>query len=132
MSTSRFKQRPVATKRPQKATDLKVTKGFLDERHKRVEALGYNKQKWVQFCEIMLEKGFVLTLYEARRTFSKYITVRDENRATFKVRFSNHKPIPQREANGDCDFFVGVTNSGVSTWRDAVYATLKYFGKVQS
>lgn len=57
-------------------------------------------QKWVEFCRTLLDEGYSLTLYEALRTVSKYVTVN----GSYKVRFSNHKPIESREANGDCDF----------------------------
>lgn len=73
-----------------------------------------------------MNKGFKVSLYEARRTFSKYLTVeRDEKK--FKVRFSNHKPIKEREENNDCDFFVGVTNYKVTTTEDALKSVYTFF-----
>jgi len=81
-------------------------------------------QKWVEFCRTLLDEGYSLTLYEALRTVSKYVTVN----GSYKVRFSNHKPIESREANGDCDFFVGVTNLGVTNTKMALAAVRRHFG----
>lgn len=113
-----------------KATNRKINQDFLNHRVKLAVDKGYKKQKWVEFCEEMLKKGFVLSLYEARRTVSKYITVKhpDDHSRSFKVRFSNHKPIKHKEQAGDCDFFVGITHLGVSTTDQAIKATLDYFG----
>ena len=35
------------------------------------------------------------------------------------MRFSDHKPNREKELTGDCDFFVGRTNTGVRTTEDA-------------
>lgn len=110
-----------------KARNLVVTTEFLKQRADRCIGAGYKKQQWVSFCEIMLSKGFTCTIYEAKETYSKYITVGLYNQ-TFKVRFSNHKPIAHREENGDCDFFVGVTNKGVQTTAQAVLKVIQHFG----
>lgn len=110
-----------------KATNAKVTRSFLSERAGKAIAQGYPKQKWVTFCEAMLDAGYTLHLYEARRTFSKYITI-SRGKARFKVRFSNHRPIVAREANKDCDFFVGVTNFGITTTDQAIAAVHTFFG----
>lgn len=99
---------------------------MLNERHAWSRRLGYEKQKWVFFCETLLERGYEMTLYEARQTVSKYITVRKDGK-TFKVRFSDHKPIAHREANGDCDFFVGRTNLGISNTHNALHAVESFF-----
>ncbi len=103
-----------------------VTKEFLDQRAKQSAKKGYSKQKWIQFCEIMLRRGYAVSLYEARRTVSKYVTVSD-GKKSFKVRFSNHKPICEREERGDCDFFVGRTNYTVTTTKDAILAVINFF-----
>ena len=102
-----------------KATNLIVDQKFLDERHKKLLKYGYHKTKWMEFCEEMHSLGLKCSLYEARETRSKYITVIGKDRS-IKVRFSNHRPIKFRELRGDCDFFVGVTNTGVRTTRDAI------------
>ena len=109
-----------------KADHISITPRLLNLRVKQIEAMGYTKQKWIMFCESMLEHGFELSLYEARKTLSKYITVRKKNKS-YKVRFSNHKPIKQREMAADCDFFVGVTHTGWRTTDDAIKATLEFF-----
>lgn len=108
-----------------KARDLEVTPDFLTERIKWSAKNGWGKAKWIEFCETMLENGLSMTLYEAKKSRSKYIKVNNGNK-TFKVRFSNHKPIKHREVNGDCDFFVGQTNLGRTSTIDAVKATLDF------
>lgn len=113
-----------------RARDLTVTAEFLYERAQRSIRAGYSIQKWVWFCGVMLEKGFSVTLYEAKFTKSKYVTVSDGKR-NFKIRFSDHKPIPDRERKKDCDFFVGVTNKTVTNSEQALKATLEFFEGVK-
>lgn len=110
-----------------KVTNGEVTLDLLADRVKRHAEQGYSKAKWIEFCEIMLKAGFKVSLYEARKTFSKYVTVSD-GRDEFKVRFSNHKPIKSRELHGDCDFFVGITHTGVRTTGDAIREIERAFG----
>lgn len=114
-------------KRPKKATDCNVSRELLKQRVAYSEKLGYGKQKWVEFCETMLDNGLKCSLYEARRTVSKYITVRDTTGRRFKVRFSNHRPIKEREDANDCDFFVGIANKKTTTTAQAIVATLAFF-----
>lgn len=111
-------------KRPKKARNKTVNNDFLNSRKKYSNNLGYETPKWILFCDIMRNRGFEVSIYEAQRTVSKYVTVKSESKK-FKVRFSNHKPIKNREINGDCDFFVGRTNLGISTTAQAVLATLR-------
>ena len=86
----------------------------------------YGKAKWIMFAEELLKKGFRVSLYEARRTFSKYLTV-EKDGEKFKVRFSNHKPNKEREEHCDCDFFVGVSNYKVTTTEDAFNAVYPFY-----
>jgi len=88
---------------------------------------GLSSWGWVEFCEISIRRGFDVYLYEAKHTASKYITL-FRNGRSFKVRFSNHRPIARRELAGDCDFFVGVTNLSVTTTGDALRAVAQHFG----
>jgi hypothetical protein len=104
-----------------KATNMRVTRQFLAQRTAKAERQGYPKYKWIEFCEAMLDLGYDLHLYEARTTFSKYITV-SKNWKSFKVRFSNHRPAKERQENGDCDFFVGVSHGLVTTTAMAIEA----------
>lgn len=115
------------SKQPEKATNLPVTFDFLEGRAKGAEAAGYSKAKWITFCETMLTYGLTVVLYEARQTYSKYVTVK-QGKDTYKVRFSNHKPIKARELKGDCDFFVGRTHLGITNTEQAIHATLVHFG----
>lgn len=86
----------------------------------------YGKQKWIIFCETLLNEGYTLYLYEAKKTFSKYITV-CKNGKQFKVRFSNHKPAFSKEKENDSDFYVGVSNFGTTTTEDALRAVKKFY-----
>lgn len=115
--------------RKYKATDELVTKELLEDRFNQAFDAGFDeKAKWIVFCEMLLEKNYVMYLYEAKETFSKYITVtRLDSEKRFKVRFSNHKPNKGRELNGDCDFFVGVTHTGIRTTEMAIKAVKEYF-----
>jgi hypothetical protein len=109
-----------------KATHKLMTYVELERRATACIAKGFQKQKWIIFCETLMDLGYKISLYEARQTVSKYVTVIGWDRE-FKVRFSNHKPIYAREAQGDCDFFVGVTNLGVTRMEDALNATKQFF-----
>lgn len=106
-----------------------ITAEFLRVRAERSIKAGYGKQRWIQFCEELLNLGCTLYIYEARKTFSKYITVQHNlaGKKSFKVRFSDHKPIPHREANGDCDFFAGKTNFAVTNTSMALDSTKNFF-----
>lgn len=114
-----------------KATHRRINQDFLDNRVAQAEAKGFGKAKWIEFCEAMMAEGYYLKLYEARKTVSKYITVikPDDPSHRYKVRFSNHRPIKHREVSGDCDFFVDVTNLGVTTTEQAIKATLTFFNQ---
>ena len=100
----------------------KVTAEYLNS---KVSAK-YGKQKWIEFSEILLNQGYTLFVYESKTTYSKYITV-VKNGRYFKVRFSNHKPSIDKETLKDSDFYVGVSNSGITTTNDALIAVKKYF-----
>lgn len=110
-----------------KATHRNVTYDFL--KHRKERAHKFPPAKWIEFCEICLDSGFSVSLYEARKTFSKYVTVRRGGKQ-FLVRFSNHPPIKSREIRGDCDFFVGRTNLTTTTTDDAVRAAAVYFSQL--
>lgn len=111
-----------------KATFLNVTQPFLDARAKWQEDNGFQRAKWIGFCEAMIAQGYTVTLYEARHTFSKYIAVYNLG-MKFRVRFSNHRPHRDREAAHDCDYFVGIRNDGsASRTEDAIAATIRALG----
>lgn len=117
------KKKPKHKKRePQKVTNQLLTMDMLLGRH----SPKFGDAKWVQFARWFIEKGFNVELYEARQTFSKYLTVIKGDRR-FKVRFSNHKPILAREIAGDCDYFVGITNLKTTTTDMAIMVTEMFF-----
>ncbi len=105
----------------------RIDKSYIDKRMKGYAGKGFGKPKWMMFCEHFLELGFTIRLYEARETFSKYVSVISQDGKTYKVRFSNHKPIKSREANGDCDFFVGINHFQTNTTEDAILSTKAFF-----
>lgn len=111
-----------------KATNSILTEDFLRVRAEKNIKAGFSKQKWVIFAETLIREGFEISLYEARRTVSKYLTVKKDGRQ-YKVRFSNHRPIFEREKNGDCDFFVGKTNLVVTTTDQALVAVRSFFAQ---
>lgn len=109
-----------------KVKNMEITQAFLDHRAAHSVKKGYKKQRWVEFCETMLAEGLTVHLYEARKTFSKYLTV-SRGKRRFRVRYSNHRPNNAKELAGDCDFFVGVTNTGTRTTEDAIQAVFNFF-----
>lgn len=111
-----------------KVANAIVTREFLLAREARAAKSGFGKAKWIAFCEAMDARALEVSLYEARKTFSKYLTVSDGSRE-FKVRFSNHAPIKAREQAADCDFFVGVCNFTTTTTEQAISAVDAFFGR---
>ena len=120
-----MKKRRKMKKADNKNVDIK----FLQYRFEVAVNSGYPKKaKWIEFCETLLDEGYTLRLYEARETVSKYITIsKSGSPLTFKVRFSNHRPIHSREVQKDCDFFVGVTNLTVTNTQQALIAVRNHF-----
>lgn len=108
----------------------KCTMAFVEEKEKFWSTTQYSIPKYITFIRRCLEAGYQVKLYNAQKTVSKYVTVSRGKKKTFKVRFSNHKPIAEREARNDCDFFVGVNNFQVTTMEDAWKATQEYLGVI--
>lgn len=105
-----------------------ITARDVHKRKARSFGMGYAEPpKWIQFAEAMLKDGYKVAVKETGHTFSKYVTVHGAGDVTFKVRFSDHKPIKHRELEGDCDFFVGVTHTGVRTTTMAIEAVKEFF-----
>lgn len=116
-------------RKQRKARNRILTESYLKGREEGCKGAGYSTPKWIVFSRVMLRRGFVVSLYEAKFTVSKYLTVSKDG-VYFRLRFSDHKPIPEKEANGDCDFFVGHTNFGKTNTNDALKAVLLHFGEV--
>lgn len=91
----------------------------LKQISQRIE--NYNKQyptpKYLQFIKTMLEHGWSVKLYVAG--VSKYVFV-EKDQHIYKIRFSNHKPIYQREIENDCDFYVGISHKTVHKTEEIV------------
>lgn len=104
----------------------KVSYELLEKHDKALSELGYRPAKWTWLCRELLKCGYEVGLYEAKKTFSKYIHIK-KNGKKFKVRISNHFPNKQKELAGDCDFFVGITHTGVRTTEDALAAIKDFF-----
>ncbi len=101
-----------------------VTESYLEL---RVGSGKYGINQWVRFCRDLMHRGYVLSMYQAQSTVSKYITVHGCNDDYYTVRFSNHKPNRTRELRGDCDFFCGKTHTGTRNTNDAIQAVLTHF-----
>ena len=108
-----------------KASGQAVTREFLD--HRQARAQGKPRAKWIQFCLTMLAKGYKVTMYEARHSYSKYITVYNGGRC-HKLRFSNHEPIKARELRRDCDTFVGIAHTSTVTTEQAILKVIADLG----
>ena len=112
-----------------KAKNWKISQKFLNFRKPKNPE--FKIQKWITFSEKILEMGLDIYLYEAQKTASKYIAIHYKNKI-YRVRFSDHKPIKQREEKMDCDFFVGVNNNSVKNTEDALIAVKAWKEKIDS
>ena len=73
----------------------------------------YPTPKYLLFIKQMLESGWRVKLYVANQV-SKYVFI-IKGDDVFKIRFSNHKPKFWKEIESDCDFYVGVSHTQIST-----------------
>lgn len=92
----------------------------------------YPTPKYIQFIQKALLEGFRVDLYMPEHGASKYVNVYKGKkifRNHFKVRFSNHLPIPELEAKSSCDFFVGKTNFQITNTEMAWNAMMYHFHK---
>jgi hypothetical protein len=72
----------------------------------------YATPKYLLFIKAILEAGWSVKVYVVR--VSKYVFIYKEEQI-FKIRFSNHKPLYEKEMEDDCDYYVGVSHTQVST-----------------
>ena len=70
----------------------------------------------------MIENGWECRVYKVRISKYVFITKGDE---IYKIRFSNHKPIYYKELENDCDFYVGVSHTQVSTTEQIISKLIK-------
>lgn len=123
MQNSKYKYKPKEFWET-RARDLPLTLEYLKTRVSKE----YGKQKWIAFCETLIGEGFSCSLYEAKKTYSKYITITfPYSTKEYRVRFSNHKPTVTKQGQKDCDFYVGVSNGITTTTEDALKAVRQFF-----
>lgn len=101
-----------------------VTDKLIDNFKERYKNSRYSLPKWIRFCETMLNRGYKVSVYMAKTTFSKYVYVSD-GKKTVKIRFSNHKPNYSNEMEKDSDFYVGVNNKVVTTTEQVIPQIIK-------
>lgn len=82
----------------------------------------YETPKYLLFIKKMLENGWQVKVYVAR--VSKYIFIIKDNEV-FKIRFSNHKPLYDKEVESDCDFYVGISHKQVITTEELIKRFIK-------
>ena len=92
-----------------KAVNVKISKVLHSIEHYPKQ---YSTPKYLLFIKDMLELGYEVKLYVAK--LSKYVFVTKDG-TTHKIRFSNHRPIKEKELEEDCDFYVGKSNFQCST-----------------
>lgn len=77
----------------------------------------YKTPKYLLFIKTVLDNGYKVKVYEAR--VSKYVFVKKED-TILKIRFSNHKPLFEKEEESDCDYYVGVSHKQVITTENLI------------
>ena len=77
----------------------------------------YKPPKYYFFMKTMLEHGYQVKLYQAG--VSKYVFI-IKNDIVYKIRFSNHRPIKEKELENDCDFYVGISHLQASKTEDII------------
>lgn len=91
----------------------------------------YPTPKWIQFTVAMQTMpGVFVWAYVSQSSVSKYLYVSNgKDEATFKVRFSTHKPHRSRQNAGfsDCDFFVGIHRKGSLRTEVLIQRLRKYY-----
>jgi len=70
------------------------------------------KPKWVLFCEELLNKGYVVVLYQSHKTNSKYITLIKNNKM-LKIRYADHVPNYTHYCNSEIKLYVGSPEKGM-------------------
>ena len=83
----------------------------------------YAPAKYLIFIKTMIENGWMVKLYVANKV-SKYVFI-SKGDEVYKIRFSNHKPLLNKEAEDDCDFYVGISNMQVSTTEQIIKKIIK-------
>ena len=83
----------------------------------------FQTPKYLIFVKTMLENGWKVKIYVANKV-SKYVFIFRENEIK-KIRFSNHKPLYQKEEENDCDYYVGISHKQVSTTEELMVFLLK-------
>ncbi len=96
---------------------------YLDSLKPSYTSQDYPIPKWIIFSQTLIKDGWVVRLYRAKTTFSKYLFI-SRDKKMLKIRFSNHKANKLKELANDCDFYVGVGNKGVITTEELLRTLL--------
>lgn len=119
---------------------MKVDAEYLASVAACLAANGFAKSKWVEFCEVMLSRGYRVSLAESKTTESKYVEVRESKNKKarrFVVRFSAHRPShlkelaerPEKLHGHRGRFYVGKSHTGpAKSTADAIAAVEEFFG----
>lgn len=91
-----------------------LTIKFLNELKPKYLRSGYPIPKWMIFSETLIKRGWIVKMYAAKTTVSKYLYIRFKKMA-YKIRFSDHKANKMAERNKDADFYIGRGNFGTIT-----------------
>jgi hypothetical protein len=75
---------------------------------------GYEVPRWLLAKDFFTELNFQVKVIKARTTKSKYLYISNTFKQ-IKIRYSDHQPNPNQEASGDSDFYVGKSNSNITS-----------------
>jgi len=82
----------------------------------------FPKPKYLLFIDEMLKNGWRVKLHQVKVSKYLFVTKDDE---IYKIRFSNHKPLYEREIENDCDYYVGISHKQISTTDDLIKRFIK-------
>lgn len=108
--------------------NLEIVKGsniFLSKKYLQ-RFYTNHKPNWVNFCEKLLNSGYIVLLYLSINTESKYITVVKNNKM-LKIRYSNHPPNFDSFNRSDIKFYIGPCNKGMYGEEDIMNCISLYF-----
>lgn len=75
---------------------------------------GYEVPRWLLAKDFFSELNLKVKVVKSRTTKSKYLYISNRYKE-IKLRYSDHAPNPSQEASGDSDFYVGKSNSNITS-----------------